>query len=130
MLLFGHKFIQSDRFYHILDIDSIVNTPPASTILIEFTQDNLDIIEYAKQNYISMALDVKDITQIIYANAFNSSYILVPKELAKTAQNLANNYLFDSKILVHIENEDEIEEMAILGVDGVIFKEAIIKITQ
>jgi hypothetical protein len=50
--------------------------------------------------------------------------------LAKTAQNVAENYLFDAKILVLIEKEDEIEELALLGVDGVVFSNTIIKINS
>ncbi|MDQ1268226.1 MAG: hypothetical protein QG560_869, partial [Campylobacterota bacterium] len=50
------------------------------------------------------------------------------KTLAKTAQNVAESYLFDAKILVMIEDEDEIEELALLAIDGVIFSNAIVKI--
>jgi hypothetical protein len=130
MLLFGHRFIKSESFYHILDIDSIKKTPPSSTIYIEFDENNLDIIEYANENIIPFALSVKDVTELIYASALNAKYILVSKELVKTAQNIAENYLFDAKILVHINNENEIEDMALLGVDGVVFSSAIIKINS
>jgi len=54
----------------------------------------------------------------------------VSKALAKTAQSLADTYLFDSKILVNIEDEKDIEEMALFGVDGVLFSNAIIKINS
>ena len=127
MLIFGHKFIPSDSLYHTPNIDAISNTPPSSTIYLEFNEDNLDIINHANSNHIELALSVKDITELIYASALNAKYILVSKELAKTAQNIAENYLFDAKILVNITNNDEIEEIALLGCDGVIFSNAIIK---
>ena len=130
MLIYGHRFIQSEHLYHILDIDSISNTPPSSTIFVEFSEENLDIINHIKSNFIPLALGVKNITQIIYASSLGASFIIVSKELALSAQNLANNYLFDAKILVSIEDEDEIEELAILGVDGVVFANAIIKINS
>lgn len=130
MLIYGHRFIESASFYHVADIDAISNTPPSSTIYLEFSEDNLDIISYAMQNEVGFMLGVNTITEIIYASSFGASYILVHKELAKIAQEIANNYLFDAKILVKIEEEDEIEEMAILGVDGVIFSNAFIKINS
>lgn len=130
MLFFGHKFIPGATFYHVTDIDSIVNTPSSSTLLIEFNETNLDVIKHAKENLILFALEVKTITQIVYGNALGASYIIVNPSLAKSAQSIANNYLFDPKILVKIEDENEIEEMVMLGVDGVLFKEAIVKITQ
>ena len=127
MLIFGHRFIESEKFYKINLIDCIKKTPPSSSVLVEFNENNLEIINHLRTNYINFALEVNDITQIIYASALGCSYILVKKSLAKTAQDLAQNYLFDSKILVHIENEDEIQELALLGVDGIIFPSAIIK---
>lgn len=130
MLFFGHRFIKSENFYHVSCIDAIQNTPPCSTIVISFSEMNLDIINHAVQNCITTAIDVETITQIVYASSLGASFLLVQKELAKTAQNLADNYLFDAKILVHVTEEDEIEELALLGVDGVIFSNAIIKINS
>ena len=130
MLIYGHRFIKSDSFYHVLDIESISNTPPSSIVLVEFSEENLDIIEHITSNSITLAVEVTDIKQIIYASALGASFIIISKELAKTAQNLANNYLFDAKIIVNIESEEEIEELAILGVDGVVFTNAIIKINS
>ncbi|WP_434581012.1 hypothetical protein MLC52_01740 [Sulfurimonas sp. NW15] len=128
MLLFGHRFIKSEKFYHVSDIDAIVQTPPASIIYLEFEEKNLDIIEYLNQNSIKFAFKVQNVTELIYASALGASYIHVEQKLAKTAQKIAENYLFDAKILVHIEKEEEIEEMALLGIDGAVFTEAIVKI--
>ena len=130
MLLFGHKFIPSEPLYHIIDIDSIINTPPSSIIYLVFSEENLDIIEHANANQIEFALDVKNIEELIYASALGAKYILLSREIAKTAQNIAENYLFDAKILVHITDNAEIEELALLGCDGAIFSNAIIKINS
>ena len=127
MFIYGHRFISSDSFYHVSNVEAIVNTPSNSTIYLDFDEDNLDIINHATSNEILFALGCINITEIIYASALNASFIVVTKELAKTAQNIANNYLFDAKILVHVTDESEIEELAILSVDGVIFSNAIIK---
>ena len=130
MLIFGHTFIPSESLYHIIDIDSIMHTPPSSVIYLEFSEDNLDIIEHARLNHIEFALDVKNITELIYASALGAKYILLSRHIAKTAQNIAESYLFDAKILVHITDNEEIEELALLGCDGVIFSNAIIKINS
>jgi len=130
MLFFGHRFIESEHFYHISSIDAIVNTPSNSTVYIEFSEDNLDIIKYAITNGVKVALHVEDVVEIVYASALGASYLVVAKELSKTAQNLADTYLFDAKVLVNIEDEKEIEELALLGVDGVICSNAIIKINS
>ena len=128
MLLFGHRFIPSDSLYHVSDIDAIVKTPPSSCLLIDFSEANLDIISHAQTNNITFAIRVEDITQLIYAASLGASFVLVQKSLAKTAQDIAENYLFDAKIVVMIEEESEIEELALLGIDGVIFGSAIVKV--
>lgn len=128
MLLFGHRFIPSQSFYHISDIDSITKTPPSSTLYLTFSEENLDIITYLQENLLSFALSIKNITELIYASSLGASYIILDKELAKTAQKIAETYLFDAKILAVVEDDDEIEELALLGIDGVIFSNAIIKI--
>ena len=130
MLIFGHRFIDSENFYHIDSIDSIQNTPPSSTLFVKFSEENLDIIKHITINSMQLALEVKDITQIVYANSLEASFIVVCKNLAKTAQDLAQNYLFDAKVLVSIDDEEDIEELALLGVDGIIFSNAIIKINS
>ena len=130
MLIFGHNFIPSESLYHIIDIDSITHTPPSSTLYLKFSEENLDIIEHLNVNKIEFALDVNNITELIYASALGAKYISLSREMAKTAQNIAENYLFDAKILAHISDNDEIEELALLGVDGVIFSNAIIKINS
>jgi len=127
MFIFGHRFIKSEPFYHIENIDAVLNTPSSSVIFLEFSEQNLDIIEHLNSNEILFSLSVKNITEIIYASELGGSFIVVDKTLAKTAQDIANNYLFDAKILVRIENESEIEEMALLSIDGVIFSNGIIK---
>ena len=130
MLIFGHRFLDTQSFFHIQSIEAIENTPPSSTIFVEFLESNLDIIKHLKNNQINFTLGVKNIEELIYASALEASFILVPKEILLSAQNIANNYLFDAKILVMITDESEIETMATSGVDGVIFSNAIVKINS
>lgn len=130
MIFFGHRFIESEKFYHISGIDSILHTPPSSILFIEFIEKNIETINHAVVNGMSIAVSVKNITEILYASALGVSYVIVEKELAKSAQNIADSYLFDAKILVMIEDEEDIEELGLLGIDGVIFAEAIVKVNN
>ena len=127
MIIIGHRFIPSKNFYHVQDIDAINNTPPSSCITVEFNEQNLDIINHATLNNVELALSVKNVTELIYAANLGATYIIVEKELAQSAQKIANEYLFDAKLLVSIQNEEEIETLALQSVDGAIFSNAIIK---
>lgn len=122
MIVIGHKLINSPIFYYVKNIDSIKSTPSNSIILIDF---HMDLIEYCVNNNLKFALHVKSIKELVFANNFEASYILVEEALAQNAQKIANEYLFDSKILVKIKDEEKIEELALQGIDGVIFPEGI-----
>ena len=130
MIFFGHRFLKSEHFYHIETIYSIAKTPSNSTVFLSFDDKNLDIIHHLSTNEIKFALHVKSLKELVYAHELGALYVTVEKQLAKNAQKIANDYLFDAKILVHIEDEDEIEDLALLGIDGVIFAKAIIKISS
>lgn len=130
MILFGHRFIKSESFYYIQSISSVVKTPANSFVYVQFSEKNLDIIDHLLKNGVRFAVNVQNITEIIYANALGASYICVPFKLAQDAQKIANEYLFDAKVLAHITEEEEIEELAYQGVDGALFPKAIIKISS
>lgn len=130
MILFGHRFIESESFYHIDDVSSVKKTPSNSLIYLDFSEENLDIIDHLVQNDIRFAIYVKSIKEVIYAENLGASYIVLEHSLAKDAQKIANEYLFDAKILAQIESEDDIEELAYQGIDGAIFLKAIIKISS
>ena len=129
MLLLGHRFISSENLYHIADVEAVLKTPPSSTIYLEFDENNLDIIEYLRANGIDFALGVSGITEVVYANALGAKYIITDEHLCKDAQEIAQEYLFDAKILVRITSDEEIERFAKQGIDGVIYPAAIVKVS-
>ena len=128
MLLLGHRFINSENLYHIADVEAVLKTPPNSTMYLEFDENNLDIIDYLRANGIDFALAVKNLTEVIYASALGAKYIVTDEVLCKEAQQIAQEYLFDAKVLVRVVSDDEIEKYAKMGIDGVIYPEAIVKI--
>ncbi len=130
MLLFGHPYIDFKPFYHIDEIDEIERTPANSNLFIHFKESNLDIIRYMQQNHLSFALEAASLSEVVFAHNLGAKYILVKEDLAKSAQNVAEDYLFDAKILCRLEKERDLEEKIIEGIDGVIFAQAIIKISN
>ncbi len=129
MLIFGHRFINSERLYHIDDVEAVLRTPSNSLVYLSFSEQNLDVIEHLNSNSVRFALEVENIRDVIYAENLGASFILLKETLAKSAQKVAETYLFDAKILVHIEEESQIEMMAYEGIDGVVFANAIVKIS-
>jgi len=130
MLLFGHPYIDFEPFYHIEEIDAIEQTPPNSTLFIHFNEENLDVIRHMQQNRLSFALEVEDITQAVLAHNLDAKYIIVNEKIAKYVQAVAENYLFDAKVLCRLGRDDDLSEKIIEGIDGVIYAQAIIKISN
>ena len=130
MILIGHRFIDSEELYHIDTTQSISKTPPNSTVYIFFNEENLDIIKHCAKNGVKFALHVNSVAELIYAENLGAAYITVDAQDAKNAQQIANEYLFDAKILALITDEEQIEELAYQGIDGALFTHAIIKITS
>jgi len=52
--------------------------------------------------------------------ALNTTYILAEKELAKEAQKIADDYMFDAKVLLFDASEDDIEFCALNSIDGIV----------
>ncbi len=129
MLLFGHPYIPFTPFYHITESSDVDGTPPNSTLFVTFDIENLDLITFLNQHQLPFALEVKSLEEVVFAHNLNAKYIVVQDHLAKSAQNCAETYLFDAKILCRMENEASIEEKIIEGVDGLIYAQAIVKIS-
>ncbi len=122
MLIIGHSFIDYLPFYEIISFEDIENTPSNSTVFFDF--DPL-IAKKCKTNNISYAMRIKNIQELLFCNALECDFALVEHSLAKEAQKIANEYMFDTKILQMIETESDMENAAKGGIDGVIFKNAL-----
>jgi len=118
VILIGDKNVPFETFSKITVISDIEKTKPNSVVLFDF---DIGFLQYTLKNDIPSAVIVKDILQSIYCHNLGAKYIISSKELAFQIQDLADNYLYDSKILAIIENENEIEELAKKHIDGVIY---------
>lgn len=122
MIIIGDELIPFESFSKIDSIDSIKETKANSTVLFNYSDE---ITKYCFENEISFVVVVNSIKEAIYSSNFNAKYIIANKELAKELQKIADNYMYDAKILAIIESSDEFEEIAKAQIDGVIFKNLI-----
>lgn len=68
-----------------------------------------------------VALGVADLKELVYACNIGVKYVLANKEDAVIMQKIVDSYLFDTKLLAIIYEEDEIEWAAASEIDGVVF---------
>jgi len=119
MKIFGHEWIESERFYAVSKESDISKTPTNSLLKLDTLSSSLDLAKYCQNNLLRYALEVETIEEAIFANLLSATYLLCDKKLAKELMPIAQNYLFDVEVLAYIK-KDEIEEMAKVGVDGVL----------
>jgi len=125
MLIFGHPWIKATLFRKVFSLEDIKQTPADEIVLLEPLSDSITLAQYCQAQRIAYALIVNSVTEALFANALGSQYIICQEEDAINIQPLAQEYLFDTKVLMLIGSEKEIEKMAKLSIDGVIFPEAI-----
>ncbi len=119
MILIGDKDIPSEAIEKINCCGDIKSTKSNSTLLFDF---DFEILKYTQKNNLNSAVIVGNIKEVMYASSLDAKYIIPSENILIQAQKIADNYMFDSKILATIENSDEIEEIALKEIDGIIYK--------
>ena len=118
MIIINHLDIPSIDIETISSIDDIKSTQPNSYVWFDY---DINIIKYCQNNNINSIVNIINIKEAIFCNALGVKYIITPEDLASTLQNIAENYMFDSKILQKISDDNQIEQIALKGIDGVIY---------
>lgn len=127
MVVLGHKDIPHENLSLIYSIDQI-KTTQNSTIFFEY---DIDIAKHLYQNSIYYGSTANTIEEVIILSNLNAKYVVIEnKEFAKEVQQIADNYLFDTKILVKVKEPQELEWTAINKIDGVILWEKLFSHNQ
>lgn len=119
MILIGDKLVPFEDIFLIKNIKDIENTKANSTVLFDFDEE---ILTYCYKNELFCAVVVNSIKEAIYCNNLNVKYIISEKELSIELQKIADNYMYDSKILAIIDSNKELEQVAKLEIDGIIYR--------
>ena len=119
MILIGDKLVPFEDIFLIKNIKDIENTKANSTVLFDFEEE---ILTYCYKNELFCAVVVNSIKEAIYCNNLNVKYIISEKELSIELQKIADNYMYDSKILAIIDSNEELVQVAKLEIDGIIYR--------
>jgi hypothetical protein len=119
MKIFGHEWIEGEAFFVVKNEKDISCTSTNALLQLEPLSCSLPLAKYCQRNGLRYALETKSIEEALLGNLLQATYLICNKTLAVALMPIAQYYLFDTQILVLIK-KDEIEEMAKVGVDGVI----------
>jgi len=125
MIIVGHPWIESEKFCKIFSKEDITKSQSSQVVLLEPIVTSHNLAKYCKDNDIPFAVTVNSLKEAIFANALGAAYMVCEEDDALRIQPIAQEYLFDTRILVLIHHEKEIPKIAHFGIDGVIFPEAI-----
>ena len=122
MKIIGDSLIPFEEFYIVKNIEDISKTIANSQIFFNFDEK---LLKYSFEQNLNFFVEVKSVKEAIYSNSLNARYIVCDKILARKLQKIADNYIFDSKILALISSNEEFEDIAEAEIDGVIYEKTI-----
>ena len=125
MIIIGHPWVESPKFCKVFSLEDIKKSKTEDIVLLEPLTDSHTLAIFCKSNAIPFAATVNTLQEAIFANALGASYIVCEEDDALIIQPIAQEYLFDTRVLALIHEEKEITKIARSGIDGVIFPEAI-----
>jgi len=125
MIIVGHPWVNSKKFCKVFSYENIESSNEDDILLLEPLVDSHGYAEYCQKNNIPYSVVVNSLEDALFANSLGAKYIICEEDDALMIQPIAQEYLFDTRILVLIHTEKEIAKIARGGIDGVIFAEAI-----
>ena len=125
MIIVGHPWVESPKFCKVFSQDDIKKSKADVIVLLEPLVDSRILARYCNENAVPFAVTVNSLKEAIFTNALGATYMVCEEDDALIIQPIAEEYLFDTDILVLIHDEKEITKIARSGIDGVIFPEAI-----
>jgi len=125
MKIFGHPWIECEKFNKVYSVDEIENSEPNTIALLEPLVESISLAQYCHKNNIPYVLPVGSINEAVFANELGATYLICKEENGFIIQPIAQQYLFDSEVLVLISDEKEIAKLALQGIDGVVFADVI-----
>jgi len=125
MIIIGHPWIESPRFCKVFSIKDIEKSKAGDIVLLEPLVDSYSYAQHCKANDIPFAVVITGLENALFANALGAKYMLCEEDTALIVQPIAQEYLFDTRLLVLIQDEKDISKIAREHIDGVVFSEAI-----
>ena len=125
MIIIGHPWVNSPKFHKVFSIEEIQKSSPKDIVLIEPLSDSQPLAKYCSENNIAFAVTTNTLNEAIFSNALGATYLVCEEDDALIIHPIAQEYLFDTRVLVLIHDDKEIAKVARSGIDGVIFPSAV-----
>ena len=114
----------NETFHYVKTIEDIKNSPSNTTLVFHYCDTSLELYAFCKENSIPYAVIANDIKELVFCHNLGAKYIFCDTiKKAKKFQQIAENYLMDTKIVYLADNLEKINEIADYGIDAIKLKE-------
>lgn len=128
MKIIGHPYIPHQDFSKIKTLQDIDYVLPDTMIWWEASQDrDYGLARFCQENQIPYAVEIQSLKELLIYTNLDAKYLIASKESASSFQAILKEYVLDSLLLCKINQESEIEKLALEGIDGVIFQSLLIE---
>jgi len=112
-----------EEFYEAKTFEDIKNSPSNTTLVFKYCDSSLELYNFCKINNIPYGVIVSDIKELIFCANLDAKYVFCDTiKKAKIFQKIVNEYLLDTKIVLMIDDFNEIEKVAQYGIDAIKLK--------
>jgi len=119
-----NKPFSSEKFVKVKTIEDIKNSPSNTTLIFDYCESSIEVFNFCRINNIPYGVKINNIKELIFISNLNSKYAFTENiKQAEIFQKIANEYLLDTKIILLINSLEEIEKIALFGIDGVKLKD-------
>jgi len=114
IIIGGHKEVSTDEKLSIKG---------GELKYFRFEIEKLPIYKNLCESGSEIAVYISDIRELVYVCNIGVKYAIANKEDAAIMQKIVDSYMYDTKLLAIIYEEEEIEWAAASEIDGVVFDE-------
>ncbi len=117
----GEEVVSTGETLFLPKDGSLEGVTPNSIIYEVFDKKKLNIYKEMVEQGMSLALHAADLRELVYICNLGAKYAVSHKEDVLGMQKAMDCYLYDTKLLALIYEEEEIEWVAGNEIDGVLF---------
>lgn len=128
MIIIGHWAIAFQNFAKIENLNDIAHTKASSILWFDagLESTHFELANHCQAHQLPYAVRICSINELLLFSALEPKYLILHANVlgyAQEYQKLLEHYLLDCKLLYPISSQDELCQVAQLGIDGVIFKQ-------
>ena len=117
------KHFCNEEFTYVKTLEDIKNSPSNNTLIFEYCDSSLELYNFCKINNIAFGVIVSDIKELIFCLNFNVKYVFCDTiKKAKKFQKIVEDYLYDTKIVLFVDDFSNIEEIVSYQIDAIKLK--------